>query len=557
MTERIKFLLSKGQIQSPKKILALTFSNAAANELKERIQQQIQNSNRYIDVMTFHTLAYSILKTYGNYIGLDRNFSIINEKTIADFKLRYFRTYLTKIGEHNSDKIYDLIKEYNDWYKKKFIQQINEHNTSEHLFSDLKTKIDEKFISKEKLNFDNLLFKSLELLKAVPLIREAYFSKYEMHFVDEFQDTNLIQYLLFKQIAYKNSSEKRVIFAVGDKRQAIMKFQGADPRNIDLLIKDFNCIKKELEINHRTDSPAILSITKKLRDYNLQTHPDIKFQLHIHKTIDNESEKIIEKIRDLSKCGTKFHDICILCPQTKTIIPLKKNLTKNNIEYFVLNDFKYDSISTEYEKIFEIFEDLVRKKYNRESVTEIFKRLVKIHFPGKTNDPVIKNLENFSLQFDTEDKRKTEVWVRIQEYCNFLQMEIDWTKFVKTQIQNKVFLSTIHGSKGLEFPYVFMVGIVDFRLPHATSCIPCSSFKKTEDVDITESEDLFYVGISRSVKDVIFFYSVQDEQNSIKSRKISCLFSPLFEMMQIIDADGSQRSVLDPAVGRLFCSKRK
>lgn len=557
MTERIKFLLSQGYIQPPKKILALTFSNAAANELKERIRLQIRNPSISIDVMTFHTLAYSILKTYGNYIGLNRNFLIVNEKLISDFKMQYFRAYLRKKGETRSEKIFDLVKEYNDWYKKKFIQLIREHNSSEHLFSDLKARTDEKFITKENLNFDNLLFKSIELLTKFPQIKDAYYNKYEMIFVDEFQDTNVIQYMLFRKIAYKSKSEKRVIFAVGDKKQAIMKFQGADPKNIDLLVRDFDCNEKELKINHRTDSPAILTITKKLRDYKLKIHPDIKFKFYINKTIDGESDKIIGIIRELIAHGTKLHDICILCPQIKTIFPIKKKFLHNKLDYFVLSDFKYDSISSEYSKIFDELENLVKIKYNKESVHGIFKRLIRTHYPGKIQDPIIINLEKFTLKFDSDDKLKIEVWKRIQDYCNFLQMEIDWAKFVKTQVQNKVFLSTIHGSKGLGFPYVFMIGIVDFRLPHATFCFPCGSFKKTKEVDISESEDLFYVGISRSIKDVIFFYSIQDEQNPVKSRKISCLFSPLLEMIQLIDSDGTEKSIKDPAIRRLFCSKRK
>lgn len=135
-------------------------------------------------------------------------------------------------------------------------------------------------------------------------------------------------------------------------------------------------------------------------------------------------------------------------------------------------------------------------------------------------------------------------------------MEIDWANLVQTQIKNKVFLSTIHSQKGLQFPYIFMIGIVDFRLPHTTSCFPCGSYNKTEDVDLTEAEDLFYVGISRTIKEVIFFYSRQDEQNLVKKRKMSCLFAPIVEMMQFIDSDGKDYSIKDPRIQGLFCSKR-
>ena len=557
MTERIKFLISHGHIHPPKKILALTFSNAAANELKSRIKQKIPDYNRFIDVMTFHTLAYSILKTYGNYVGIDRDFSIVAEKSIKDFKKQYFRVYLRKHGENNENKVYSLIGEYENWYKKKFIQIIKEHSSSEHLFTDLKTKLDEKFINKTNLNFDNLLFKSLELLSIFSQIRDAYYSKYEMIFVDEFQDTNYTQYSLLKKIALKSPSERRIIFAVGDKKQAIMKFQGADPRNIDLLISDFDCQEKELQINHRTESEAILTITQKLRDFSMKIHPDIKFKTYIFKNVEQESNKIIEKIHELLASDTKMHEICILCPQIKTILPLKKKFQEQRLDFFVLSDFKFDSISLEYSKIFEGFERLISIKFNQGSVNEIFKQLARKHYPDKFEDPVLIHLEKFTLTFDSTERKRIEVWKRLQEYTNFLQMEIDWTNLVQTQIKNKVFLSTIHGSKGLQFPYIFMIGIVDFRLPHSTSCFPCGSFNKTEEVDISDSEDLFYVGISRTIKDLSFFYSVQDEQNLVNfKRKMSCVFSPIIETMQFIDVNGDEYSIKDPGIPRLFCSKR-
>jgi DNA helicase II / ATP-dependent DNA helicase PcrA len=557
MTERIKFLISHDYIRPPKKILALTFSNAAANELKSRVKKSIWDFDKYVDVMTFHTLAYSLLKTYGNYVGMERDFSIVNEKAVKDFKLQYFRDYLKNRGERNGEKVFALVGEYDSWYKKKFIQIIDEYNTSEHLFSDLKLKLDQKFINKSCLNFDNLLFKSLELLTKHTQIRDAYYSKYEMIFVDEFQDTNFIQYSLFKQIAFKSNTVKRIIFAVGDKKQAIMKFQGADPKNIDLLITDFECEEKELKINHRTDSQAIITITQKLRDFSVKIHPDVKFKTYLFNNVEQESNKIIEIIYQMTDSDVKLHEICILYPQIKTILPLKKKFQEEHLDHFVLSDFKFDSISIEYSKIFDEFERLISIKYNKSSVNEIFKQLVRKYYPNKLEDPVLNHLEKFTLKFDSTEKKRIEVWKRIQEYCNYLKMEIDWMNLVQTQVKNKVFLSTIHGSKGLQFPYIFMIGIVDYRLPHSTSCFPCGSFRKTQEVDISDSEDLFYVGISRTIKNISFFHSRQDEQNLAKKRKMSCLFFPIIETMQFVDTDETEYSINDPGIEKLFCAKRE
>ena len=102
------------------------------------------------------------------------------------------------------------------------------------LFYQLNEKIRTEFVNDENLTFDFLLFKSIELLKTKPNLKEIYHKKYSLIFADEFQDTNYLQYMFLKEIAISANSRKRPVFVVGDKKQAIMKFQGANPENIDL-----------------------------------------------------------------------------------------------------------------------------------------------------------------------------------------------------------------------------------------------------------------------------------------------------------------------------------
>ena len=85
----MKYLISSGYIKPPQKLLALTFSNAAANEMKDRIDRVLRNSEVYIDIMNFHSFAYYLLRLYGNYIGVSRNFKIVSEREKNKFKKNF------------------------------------------------------------------------------------------------------------------------------------------------------------------------------------------------------------------------------------------------------------------------------------------------------------------------------------------------------------------------------------------------------------------------------------------------------------------------------------
>lgn len=555
MTERIKFLLKNSEIRPPNKLLALTFSNAAANEMKDRINFNISNSKQHIDIANFHTFAYFLLRTYGNYIGINRNFTIVNEDEKYKYKSNFFEGGIRSGEIDNSKNIHELISRYNTWYNSNFLQGKKLSNEYDEVFNKLTTGYNEKFIDKENLDFDHLLFKSIELCKKNTTIKNLLFSKYPYILADEFQDTNQVQYLLFKEIAINSNSEKRPVFVVGDKKQSIMKFQGANPENIELLIKDFNCKRLELKINHRTDSKKIISITNILRGTATDENYGVKCKMFINNLVEEENKRIIEIINFLKSKGKKLHNIALLFPQAKTSNQIRKALNENSVDYIFINDFKFDSIEIKYSKIFTELKEYIRKKYNEESVYGIVKKLIIDHYNEQyENNYVLSTIENYSRTFDTGNYAILEVWKRLQEFYNGIQMEIDWTKLVYSKNKDKVFLSTIHGSKGLEFDYVILLGIVIYRLPYYIKCFKCGDFKHHYRVDISEDEDLFYVGVSRSIKDVIFIFSKQDEQDlSKRSRKVSCVFRPLLKNIEFIDINDNSHQYNEEEVTRILC----
>lgn len=555
MTKRIEYLISKGCIKLPNKLLALTFSNAAADEMKNRIMKSIPNCDKYVDIMNFHTFSYNILRYYGNYVDINRYFTLINEKIKKEYKLEYYNNHsdIMDIWDKNSSFLLD----YNNWYNKKYLQGKNDNYEDvnhEIIFKDLFSAINKNLIDKNNLDFDHLLFKAIELLQNNENIKNLFFNKYPILLADEFQDTNYVQYTLFKEIATNSDGSKKNVYVMGDKRQAIMKFQGANPNNIDLLIQDFSCEEIELNQNHRTDSEQILNITNKLRDPSFSV---VKAEhiIYINETVEEEMSKIVEILSEFIKANITSHNICILFPQKMTANPIKNKFKNELIDYIDINDFKIDSITEKYSHLIEGIEEYIKKKYIKKSVKKLVNELINKYYSTQSNDVVLSTILGFSARFDKGHLSSMEVWKRLQEFYNYLLMEIDWTRLVTSDVKNKVYLSTIHASKGLEFDYILMVGIVNYRLPYHTLCWPCQRFRNPKKVDISESGDLFYVGVSRAIKDVLFFYSKQDEQN-FKGRKISCVFRDIVKSIKFIDYSENEYDCNHRQIKKLLCEPR-
>ncbi|WP_094227769.1 UvrD-helicase domain-containing protein [Methanolobus psychrotolerans] len=558
MTKRIEYLISEGAVKLPHKLLALTFSNAAADQMKKRIKTNIPQCENYVDVMTFHTFAYKLLRCYGNHVGLKRKFSILNERTKYQYKSDY---YNSEISGESSDywgrRVSSFISGYNEWYNTKYLQGNSVYEVpGQDIYDKLNNSMKEDLINEYTIDFDNLLFKSIELLETNEIIKNLIFNKYSFLLADEFQDTNHAQYTLFKQIATNTFSEKKRVYVLGDKRQSIMRFQGANPDNIDFLIEDFGCEPLELEINHRTDSENISTLTSKLRDSSFVVSKP-QHILYINESVEDEMNRIVDYISYLSKNEVKLHDICVLFPHKATSSVLKQYLEQGDIDYIDITDFKVDSICKNYSELIKEIEQYINDKKFTGSVSSIVNELIHKYYSSEQNNIVLKTFRDFSRIFDGGNYSSFKTWERLQEFYNYFQMEIDWSTIIKSHVKNKLYLSTIHSSKGLEFDYVFMFGITHHRMPFFTKCFPCQDFRSPKRVDVTESKDLFYVGVSRAIKDVIFFFSQQDEQNLTKTtRKISCVFKDAIDCLKFIDYSNNEYSFEDGFVQDLFCQPR-
>jgi len=281
--------------------------------------------------------------------------------------------------------------------------------------------------------------------------------------------------------------------------------------------------------------------------------------MFVSENIDDELARIVERIGTLSLADVKFHNICILFPQLKTANPLKERFKKESINYVVINDFRFDSIINEYSEMIDQIEKYIKMRCKRGLVSAVIEHIIGEHYSSRDKeDLVLETIKNFSKNFDSGEYSSIELWVRLQEFYNHLQMDIEWSKLARRSIKNRVFLSTIHGAKGLEFDYVLLFGIVDFRMPYHTLCYQCKNYGSEIDSSTDESEDLFYVGVSRAMKDVFFFFSRQDEQKpSQKNRKISCVFDNLLDNLKFINSQEREFSRKDAEIVKLICIKPK
>lgn len=557
ITERIKYIISSGELRPPKKILALTFSNAAANEMKSRIDNEISQSDVHIDIMNFHTLSYKLLKIYGNYVGVERNFTIINDDIEYKFKRNHFEEIY---NQSNEIEISKLVHDYDMWYSQTVLanEDMRQPFTG---CNELQNRIHNDLITKNELTFNYILFKSLELLRTYPKLKNILFNKYPYILADEFQDTNFVQYSLFKEISSNSHGDKRNVFVVGDERQAIMKFQGANPENIVDLIEDFDCTEHELTKNHRTASLKIKLLTDRLRDIpNSNISEPFKMYTSIcsrdDKNVINEmNSSIINKIFELKGENEKLHDICILFPLDKTPKELKNALNESNIDYIQITDYNFRSINKQYSRLFNEVLNLIEKRQKKGNVGVIIKSIIEKYYSDATDDLILNTIKNFSKKFVGGNYSSSETWENLQEFYNHLQIDIDWTDMVRSKSKDKIFLSTIHSVKGLEFKYIFMMGMVNYQIPHYTICHKCNPYNKTPKIDVPDSKDLFYVGVSRAVKDLFFFFSNKglNSYGELKNRKITCVFEDIIDLLIFVDVKNDEE--FDFSYIKNFCCK--
>src|SRR3990172_4482917 len=590
LTHRIINLIRSGV--RPENILAITFTNKAASEMRDRTRKllieetdhknyshcalpssqgggSLPTKNFYDPTLlerrepwigTFHSLGVKILRENAEASGISRNFTIADASDTNSLIKGAIKDLGLDPKQYEPRKFKNIISK----QKGNFITcEDFEKSASEHL-EKLVFKIWKKYeegLKKEKsLNFDNLLLKSTWLLKNNPAIRKKYQDFFSHVHIDEYQDTNQVQYELTRLLV----GEKKNICVVGDHDQNIYSWRGANLKNILNFEKDYPGTKIVLlEENYRSTGTILEAANEIIKkniertEKNLFTRQSAGEKISLYEAMDenDEAEFIASKILEIKDQGSNFEDIAVLYRTNFQSRVLEEALLLYSIPYQVLGTRFFErrevkdvlsylkaALNPEglsdikriinlpprgigvvtIEKLFSDQKETLpaktqEKLINFFNLLEEIKNYAEKHRVSETIKFIVKNtgLETMLKEGTDEDLERLE---NIKELATLAQKydelpnEDGINKFLEemalmgdqdTLKDEKigVRLMTVHASKGLEFPYVFIVGLEQDLFPHA----------KNDSETLEEAEEerrLFYVALTRAEKKVFLSFAI-------------------------------------------------
>ena len=586
LTTRIAYLIEEG-IPSYN-ILAITFTNKAAAEIRARVSNLIGDVSSFI--RTFHSLGVRIIRENHDILGLPNNFTIIDSDDT--------NTIIKKLlKEMNLDS-----KQYSPSYVRNRISFIkNQMLTDGELDRLFNTPMDKvvveiyhrynnKLKTSASVDFDDLLLLPVNLFKERKDILEYYQDKYRYILIDEYQDTNPVQYKLSVMLSnkYKN------IFVVGDMNQSIYAFRQADFRNISNFEKDFKGAKViKLEHNYRSTN-NILSAANEVIKHNTE-RKDLKLfsdngdgvKIKYMRAYDEKHEiaLVIDEIKYLLSEGYKNEDIAILYrtnAQSRAIedvflakgIPYKvfgsyyfynRKEIKDLISYLRLIYNPHDEISlrrvinTPKRGIGESAIAAIEERAKQQNISmfdaletrkelefkEIIEDLIKRSESLSLTELIDEVLERSGMKKELESSKALEDEIRLENLMEVKSITASFEErtgsanlgdFLEevsliadisnhTEDGDVVTLMTLHSAKGLEFPVVFLVGMEEGLFPHNMSLM---------ENNLEEERRLCYVGITRA-KERLYLTNAKrrmlygKENMNIPSRFISEIDEKLIE----------------------------
>lgn len=343
LTHRIVHLIEDLKV-NPENILAITFTNKATNEMKERINQMTNNGGVWIS--TFHSMCAKILRENIYHLdGYNRYFTIYDTSD-RDKVIKQVIKSLNLEDEFKNKADYHISNAKNEGLTPVEYGKIYAYMPDIADIVKIYTKYEELLKSNNALDFDDLLMKTLYLFNTCPNVKAYYQEKFHYILVDEFQDTNTIQYKLIKILAgkYKN------IFVVGDEDQCIYGWRGANIENINNFIKEFEGAKVyKLEQNYRSTKNIISGANKLIKnntariDKTLYTENDEGDRITYY-TADDESgeaEYVARTIHGLICSGVPQKEIGVLMRISSLSRLIEEKLLNYNIPFVVSGIFKF------------------------------------------------------------------------------------------------------------------------------------------------------------------------------------------------------------------------
>jgi len=551
LTTKVAYLIEQGV--SPDSILAITFTNKAAKEMRDRIISMIGSIAYQIQISTFHAFGLMLLKENYDILGYQKNFTILD----SDDSNVIIKNILKDL---NIDENVRSIKNAISSNKNELLTPDLYEKYVQTDFDEIVFKVYERYQRRLKQNnsvdFDDLLLLPIILFRKHPEILQKYQDRFKYILIDEYQDTNEAQYILAKMISakYKN------ICVVGDDSQSIYSWRGSNYKNILNFEKDYpNCEVVLLEQNYRSTktiidtSNTLIKNNTVRKDKNLWTENEQGEAILYHHAINEKDEAhyVMSEINKLLDKGVKLSEIAILYRTNAQSRNFEDELLLSNIPYKVVGSFYFYNrkeikdllaylkliynpnddvsllriINVPKRKIGKVTIDNLNKKAkdNNTSIFEAidsgkeleFKKMIE-HFISIKDEMTLTQLvdtilDDTGMRQEIENLNEIEAELRIENLEEFKSITsqfeenygiISLEEFLSevslvadvTEYRNNpeaVTLMTIHLAKGLEFDNVFIVGLEEGLFPH---------FNATTTSEVEEERRLCYVAITRARK---------------------------------------------------------
>jgi DNA helicase II / ATP-dependent DNA helicase PcrA len=615
ITNRIAYLVSEKSVD-PSNILAVTFTKKAAGEMEERVTQlllELNVSNQtHSTIGTFHSIGAMMLRQNARRIGMTPNFSIYDsndsENLIKDL-----------LKERNIDVKQIKPRSISNFISSAKNELISPENFSRHyggfiedIVAQIYPEYQKQLRAQNSVDFGDLLYLTVRMLIDNKDVLEKYQERYKYIMIDEYQDTNAVQYKFAKLL----SEKYRNICVVGDDDQGIYAWRGADIKNIQSFEKDFGDVEVvKLEQNYRSTKNVIEAAVSVIEQNNARVNKELwtakgsgdEITIYQARDQEEEAEYVIDEIAELQRKDVRLSDIAVLYRTNYQSRVIEEELLRNGLPYKLVGGFRfYDRqeikdllsylryvVNLKDELSLSRVLNVPSRKIGPKSTAQLHKiareidcslgelllatflathpeYVDKIEFDKKLINRArgyIEDMNKYKSAYITfgriyVDSKGTDALEALEtvlsqtRYIEYIDDGSEQAQYKKENIEelknvassyvskygekslemflqeialieqeqdkNKdgsgmnVHLMTLHSSKGLEFDYVFMVGMEEGLLPHSRSF--------TDEEELEEERRLCYVGITRAREKLYLTFAERRQTREGYSNQIPSRF---------------------------------